>query len=84
MPKKLSTNPKAEAARERKADKKQQEKLRLEREKEDANWKDDDKQNAKKQQRKVKNNYNLLCIETHKFFNSGLVHISKEDNCIDA
>eukprot|EP00112_Aurelia_sp_Birch-Aquarium-sp1_P011330 Seg2382.3 transcript_id=Seg2382.3/GoldUCD/mRNA.D3Y31 product="Coiled-coil domain-containing protein 124" protein_id=Seg2382.3/GoldUCD/D3Y31 len=52
MPKKISTNPKAEAARERKADKKQQEKLRVEREREDANWKDDDKQIAKKQQRK--------------------------------
>ena len=73
MPKKLSTNPKAEAARERKADKKQQEKLRHEREREDANWKDDDKQNAKKQQRKVRNNENLfVCIEAQNLLNSGL------------
>ena len=78
MPKKLSTNPKAEAARERKADKKQQERLRLEREKEDANWKDDDKQNAKKQQRKVKNNNNLFIrIETQKLLHSGPVVVYK-------
>lgn len=53
MPKKLSTNPKAEAARERKDAKKRDDKDRAERAKEDAHWADDHKENAKKQQRKV-------------------------------
>ena len=54
MPKKLSTNPKAEAARERKETKKREEKERVEKAKADSFWKDDHKETAKKQQRKVK------------------------------
>ena len=53
MPKKISTNPKAEAARERKDAKKKEDKERIEKAKEDAYWKDDHKESAKKQQRKV-------------------------------
>ena len=53
MPKKLSTNPKAEAARERKETKKREDKERVERAKADAYWKDDHQDAARKQQRKV-------------------------------
>ena len=53
MPKKLSTNPKAEAARERKETKKREEKERAEKAKEDAYWKDDHQDSARKQKRKV-------------------------------
>jgi len=52
MPKKLSTNPKAEAARERKETKKREEKERAEKAKEDAYWKDDHQDSARKQKRK--------------------------------
>lgn len=54
MPKKFQgENTKAVAARARKADAKATERARQEQEKEDAHWADDDKQAAKKQQRKV-------------------------------
>lgn len=52
MPKKLSTNPKADAARERKADKKKEEKERSDKATDDAKWQDNDVFNAKKSQRK--------------------------------
>ena len=48
MPKKLSTNTKAVAARERKDEKAAAEKEKLQREKEDALWRDDDKKREKK------------------------------------
>lgn len=54
MPKKFQTeNTKAVQARARKAEAKAEEKARLEKEKEDAEWRDDDKNLARKQQRKV-------------------------------
>ena len=56
MPKKLSTNPKADAARERKADKKKEEKERSDKATDDAKWQDNDVFNAKKSQRKVSMN----------------------------
>ena len=54
MPKKFKgENSKAAVAKARKAEAKAAENARVEKEKEDAYWKDDDKHVAKKQQRKV-------------------------------
>lgn len=54
MPKKFPTeNTKAVQARARKADAKAAEKAKSDKEKEDAAWRDDNRQLAKKQQRKV-------------------------------
>ena len=53
MPKKLSTNPKAAEARERKEEKKKSERERIEKQKEDAYWEDNDKHVLRKQNRKV-------------------------------
>lgn len=61
MPKKFQTeNTKAVQARARKAEAKAEEKARLEKEKEDAEWRDDDKNLARKQQRKV-NKILIIC-----------------------
>ncbi len=65
MPKKLGTNPKAEAARERKADKKREEKEKHEKQIEDSKWEDNDRRNATKQQRKVS------CKSSRSGFNYG-------------
>ncbi|XP_015789630.1 coiled-coil domain-containing protein 124 [Tetranychus urticae] len=53
MPKKMGTNSKAVEARARKDEKKRAEQDRIQKEKEDAYWKDDDKQLLRKAQRKA-------------------------------
>jgi len=48
---KISTNPKSLESRERKAESAANKKAQIEKAKEDAYWKDDDKQNARKAER---------------------------------
>lgn len=60
MPKKMGTNSKAVEARERKAAVKQAEKMKIEKQKEDELWRDDDPKLAKKKQQKVISRRSLL------------------------
>ena len=63
MPKKWKgDNPKAVEARERKESKKQADLERKQREKEDAYWRDDDKQAQRKEQRKVQYKIVISCV----------------------